>query len=74
MKVDLLRRSVEQQSVLIECMLEHMVKKLIFKQNALDIEWFKYDEESVLKFRTGPKGKTAVADFYKSPQQFAIRY
>ena len=36
---------------------EDMIKKMIFRQNELDIEWSKFDEECVLNFRMGPKGK-----------------
>ena len=36
---------------------EEIIKKMIFRQNYLDIEWSKFDEECVLKFRRGPNGK-----------------
>ena len=36
---------------------EDIIKKKIFRKYELDIEWSKFDEECVLKFRTGAKGK-----------------
>ena len=34
-----------------------MIKKMIFRQNDLDSERTKFDEECVLRLRTGPKDK-----------------
>ena len=36
---------------------ESMIKKMIFRQNDLDIKWSTFDEKCVLKFRTGPTAK-----------------
>ena len=36
---------------------EDMIQEMVFRQNDLDIKWSKLDEECVLKFRMGPKGK-----------------